>query len=149
MLAELLGRKKPEKFVTGLDSNPEKLLHQLCAKHGPFKRELDGTVVYEDYLVMRAISLYTTWYVHKPDFYKFREECQKALKANNHTAYRILHGRSEKIFMDNLRTTIRKINFHCELDEKNYELTLKKHLSNEEKSKVINSFDFEMRASQL
>ena len=49
-----------------MNVNAELAMREQCTKHGEFKRNEDGTVKFEDYLVLRGIIVRQTTRMFKP-----------------------------------------------------------------------------------
>ena len=73
--------------TTQENENPELAMREQCSKHGEFKRKEDGTLEFNDYLVLRGIIARQTSRMFRPK----RDECDakklQAFKDGNDFAY--------------------------------------------------------------
>ena len=62
-------------------------MREQCKKHGEFKRNEDGTVQFEDYLVLRGIIVRQTTRMFKPKRDEVDQRRLEAFKSKNDAEY--------------------------------------------------------------
>ena len=98
MLDEVRGRTIPMNdkgkglaFMANLPKDPIKKIQALCKKH-KWQPEMDGTLNWDDFFMMRAILLRVTFEIYLPNHIEFRTVRQKHLESNNMQAWTTVYN---------------------------------------------------------
>ena len=143
MLNYLFGGEKP----ADENENPELAMREACDKHGEFQHNLDGTLKFEDYIIFRAIVMRQSCRMFAPKKTELSVTKLAAFREKNQQAYVESFRAGQAEFQKAMMTITKKACEWIELDQPNYQLTVRQYMEDNEKRQTLQVKDSEVRSA--
>jgi uncharacterized LabA/DUF88 family protein len=146
MFSYLWGGKK------AADAKPENENAELAMRdqlddHGEFACKIDGTLEYQDFLVLRAIIMRQAWRQFKPERDELNNRKLEAFKAKNQSEYVKIFREGQLKYQQALVNITKKACEWIELESSNYNLTTKSYLEDKDKRAEVMQKDADVRSA--
>ena len=141
MLSYLFGGAKPENE----NENPELAMREAMDRHGEFQTNLDGTLKYDDYVILRAIITRQAMRQFIPKKETLNARKMEAYREKNQQKYVAVFREGQHEFQQSIIGMTKKACEWIELDAQNYQLTVKQYMEDPEKRRELQEKDSEVR----
>lgn len=127
------------------NENAELAMRDQLDDHGTFNCKIDGTLEYNDFLVLRAVIMRQSWRMFAPQKEELNTKKLEAYKAKNQSDYVRIFREGQQVYNKCLQTITKKACEWIELDAPNYNLTTKTFLEDKDKRGEVMQKDGEVR----
>jgi hypothetical protein len=141
MLSYLFGGAKP----ADENDNPELAMRAAMDAHGEFQTNLDGTLKYEDYVILRAIITRQAMRAFLPKKEELNARKMEAFREKNQQKYVAVFREGQHEFQQSIIGMTKKACEWIDLDAQNYQLTVKQYMEDPEKRSELQQKDSEVR----
>lgn len=141
MLSYLFGGAKP----ADENENPELAMRAAMDAHGEFQTNLDGTLKYDDYVILRAIITRQAMRSFIPKKETLNAKKMEAFREKNQQKYVAVFREGQHEFQQSIIAMTKKACEWIELEPQNYQLTVKQYMEDPEKRQELQQKDSEVR----
>jgi len=141
MLSYLFGGAKP----ADENENPELAMRAAMDSHGEFQTNLDGTLKYDDYVILRAIITRQAMRSFIPKKETLNQKKMEAFREKNQQKYVAVFREGQHEFQQSIIAMTKKACEWIELEPQNYQLTVKQYMEDPEKRQELQQKDSEVR----
>lgn len=136
MLSYLWGGKR-EANAPPENDNPELAMREALDAHGDFATNIDGTLVFNDFLTFRAVITRQSGRAFAPKRAELNEKKLQAFRDKNQQQYVALFREGQMEYQKCVVNLTKKACEWIELEGQNYQLTIKQYMEDQEKRKQI------------
>jgi len=120
-------------------------MREAMDAHGDFATKIDGTLEYDDFIVFRAIITRQAGRAFAPKRAELNEKKLAAYREKNQQAYVAAFREGQVEYQKVIVAITKKACEWIELESQNYQLTIRQYMEDQEKRKVIQEKDSEVR----
>ena len=129
------------------NDNPELAMRDALDAHGEFPVDVDGTMNFKDFMILRSIIMRQSHRQFQPTKLKYKEEQLELYKKKDMSQYSMNFAKIQKEYTDTLAFITKKACEWIEFDLKNFNNTVQSILKDKEKTNEMAKLDADQRDS--